>query len=112
MLPKPNRLNLSREYYKIKKGNLFIQTPIFKVFYAESGDVQPKIGFVVSHHIGKAVVRNRVRRLLAEEVRKNLSKFPKKMKLVFIAKHNIISLKHGEISTFINQVLSKIPEPK
>ena len=48
---------------------------------------QPKFGFIISRKISKkAVVRNKIKRLLAEEIRKNLDKFENGFRGIFLIK--------------------------
>ena len=73
--PSPPQL---RGYLPLKKG--------------EQQDV--KFGFIISKKISKkAVVRNKIKRLLAEEVKKNLDKFENGFRGIFLIKKNIIDEK-------------------
>lgn len=79
MLPAASRMRRRREFSLAVRqgsrsgrglltGHLFVP--------AESGDVPPRAGFVVSRAVGIAVVRNRVRRRLRPLVREYLSALP------------------------------------
>ena len=54
--------------------------------YVLRNQADTRFGFTVSRKIGKAVVRNRVRRRLGEIVRRNMDKFPGGCWWVFNAK--------------------------
>ena len=64
-----------------------------------------RCGYSVSKDIGKATVRNRVKRLLKENVRKlNLQEG---WDIVFIARHNIIGLDYSELGGIIAKLLCR-----
>ena len=56
------------------------------VMYVLCDQTETRFGFTVSRKIGKAVVRNRVRRRLAEVVYRNLDRFPEGRWWVFNTK--------------------------
>lgn len=108
MLKAENKLNLSREFSKLKKFGVVLHQPFYTVLYSKSKTNQKKIGFVLSSKVGKAVERNRAKRLLSEVVRANLEKFPEGVDIVFIARSNIKDVKYEDLDLSVNQVLSKI----
>jgi len=57
------------------------------VIYARSNNLDyHRLGFSISKKIGKAVVRNRIRRLIKEAMRKIILDFPFNSDFIFIAK--------------------------
>ncbi|MEW5766597.1 MAG: ribonuclease P protein component [bacterium] len=72
------------------KGRSFANQ--FLIIYVLRKGEGRRIGFVVSKKIGKAVVRNKVRRRLREIYRTNKYKFKSGLELVVIARPGIIEL--------------------
>jgi ribonuclease P protein component len=99
MLKKINRITSKKEFDKVKKeGTIFYSD--FWGLIKDKTDEGIKFGFVISKKISKkAVVRNKIRRKLAEEVRKNLDKFENGFRGIFLVKKNILDEK-GNIKAF------------
>lgn len=86
MLPKENRLDLSKEFSRLKKYGLACKTPFFTLLWqGQKQNQNSRVGFVVSNKIGKAVVRNRIRRVLREAVKSCSSHIPTGINLAIIA---------------------------
>ncbi len=80
MLPKKNRFS-----FKNRLPRQILNFPSFSVRY-EKNDEGLKVGVVVSRKVDKrAVVRNRIKRVILETVRKNLET-DKNLNLVFYVK--------------------------
>lgn len=75
-----------REYREVysrnskKEGNLFI------FLVQKIPDNLFAVGIVVSKKVGKAVIRNKVKRRIKAFLRENLSELPTNLKLIIIAK--------------------------
>lgn len=88
---KEERLQTSADFkFVFTKGKSFANQ--FLIIYVLKKGAGRRIGFVVSKKIGKAVVRNRVRRRLREIYRINKYKFKSGIELVVIARPGIIEL--------------------
>jgi ribonuclease P protein component len=64
-----------------------------------------RFGFLVSKRVGKAVVRNRVRRLLREAVRALLPEIPPGWDLVLIARTGAAQADSNSIGTALHSLL-------
>ena len=83
------------------------QSENFGVFFTnrKDGDL-PKFAFVISKKISKlAVNRNRVKRAMSESVRRNISKVPKGVDFVFLAKKSIVDKSTEEIMREVQDFL-------
>lgn len=109
MLPKQNRLNLSKDFRKFKKYGRNIETRHFKLSYLPTNG-EPKFGFVVTTRIGKAHDRNRARRMLREVVRSNLFELPP-IEAVLIGRSSLPQASYEEVVASFNQAVSKISLP-
>ena len=106
MLPKTNRLNLTKE--RFIRGDAQVSERYFKLVVKKGMAGGPKVGFIVSSKVGKAVVRNKVRRTLSESVQRNLLSISKDNHLIFIAFPQASSAKKDEIEISVKKALSKI----
>ena len=106
MLKKENRLKKRKEFkYIYKKGSKVYSknTTLIKI---DSKFAQPKIGFSVSNKIGKAVVRNKIKRQLrniVSEVVKNI----KFVNLIFVALPGIVDLDFKTLKKEVYSLLIK-----
>ena len=108
MLKKENRIGTKNEFIEVKEGGKLCQTPLFGCLVLKK-DEGKKFGWVISKKISKmAVDRNRIKRLLAETVRKNLDKFPEGTRVVFLAKKIILGKSGKEIEEEIRKLIYKV----
>lgn len=112
--------------YRLKKYSAIIATYRIKNIVADSNvciylgkeknniDMTTKFAFVVSKKIHKrAVIRNRIKRLMRESVRlllkesqiENINKY---LSVIIVAKHNAIGLDYKAINSSINKILMNI----
>lgn len=90
MLKKVNRIDKKKEFEEVLRKGYMYQSPVFgvKVWQDKQGK---KFGFVISKKISKrAVDRNRIKRLIAEAIRRNLSKFEEGIRMIFLVKKEIL----------------------
>lgn len=84
------------------------QSDNFGVFFLDRKNPQtPKFAFVISKKISKlAVNRNRVKRAMSESVRRNVSRVPKGVEFVFLAKKSIVDKSTDEIMKEVQDFLT------
>jgi ribonuclease P protein component len=66
-----------------------------------------RIGFSVNKRVGKAVIRNRVKRLMREAVRPHLGDLHPGQDVVFIARPQAADASLGQIKDAVSYVLCK-----
>jgi ribonuclease P protein component len=89
-LKKSLRLKKKKDIQAVKQKGEIYHTPLFSVLYLENKNDGPKFGFVVSKKIDKiAVKRNKIRRQLAEAVRKLMPKLRQDIFALFLVKSKI-----------------------
>lgn len=105
MLPKENRLNLSKEFYRLKKSGSVIKEPLYTILWLtqREKEVPSKVGFVVSNKLGKATFRNQIRRILREVCREIRPLLPRGLNIAVIASPRIGSCERE----FLKKSLSK-----
>lgn len=106
MLARRYRLHKNFQFsYVYKKGTSVSARNLALVFVKAGGGA--RVGFSVSNKIGKAVVRNKVRRRLRESVRRLLPRMPKGFHYVFIARPGITAEVFDDIFNSIVYLLKK-----
>jgi len=110
-------LSLKREFV-LKKRKCFLEAyakgkrynGLFVVIYFLPGKEKKLFGFTVSKKIGKAVKRNKVKRLLKELVRVNFNFFPENCWYVLNAKKSIRKAGYFDLEKDIKDFLKWLNE--
>jgi ribonuclease P protein component len=72
MLPREHRLRRSGDFARVRQQGRAFSHPWLVVATAPNGEAVTRVGFTVSKRVGKAHVRNRVKRVLRAIVRRYL----------------------------------------
>jgi len=75
--------------------------------FAPNGLSHNRYGFVTSRHLGKAVVRNRVRRLLREAVRLLHPGFRSGFDMVFIARQPLVGQPFAVVQRIVGELAQR-----
>lgn len=86
--PKEERVRRRREYLAIQRRGEKVHLEHLLAFVRRGEPLRRRVGITVSKKVGKAVQRNRVKRLLREAWRRNKDAFPLGKDVVFVAKRN------------------------
>lgn len=100
MLNKQNRIRKRRDFTFIYKKSKRIYNTSFTLFIFYKSK-NPEFGFSVSKKVGKAVVRNKIKRRLSEIIRCRLTKI-KSHRFIIQAKEPITSLSYKELEAQID----------
>ncbi|MCL4392993.1 ribonuclease P protein component [Patescibacteria group bacterium] len=87
MLPSKNRLR--HGFDNIYKGKQKISNPYFILFYKENSLKHSRFGFVIRKKLGKAHLRNKVKRRFRFVIRENLSEIKTGFDFIFLVNHNL-----------------------
>jgi ribonuclease P protein component len=81
--PKSVRILRSKDFRRVYEHGARYSGPIFAAFYARCPAGSPKIGFTAPRSLGRAVVRNRIKRRVREAVRLRLDQLSPQWEIVF-----------------------------
>lgn len=99
-------------FLKLYKRGEFVACPFLTVYFFPNKMEINRVGITVGKKIGKAVARNRAKRIIKAAYRLNEVKFPIGYDIVFVAREKIVDLKSDDIEEFINKrVLKRIGNP-
>jgi ribonuclease P protein component len=83
------RLRRSADFVRLRTEGRAWHHPYVILSVAPNALEHNRYGFIVSRHLGGAVVRNRIRRLLRESVRLSAPRLKTGFDVVFIARNDI-----------------------
>ncbi len=75
LFPKENRLLRERDFSRVYEEGRRFSGEYFVFYLLEKEATKPRIGIVTPKSVGKAVTRNRIKRIIRESFRKNKEKF-------------------------------------
>lgn len=108
MLPHKNRLKLPTPWGK-NNPDFQVRTDLFKLVGKNFSEERPvKIGFIISSKVGKANVRNRLRRFLAKFFYDQLRNIKTSQELILIIFPAMAKSSNEEINSSLNKILQKI----
>lgn len=114
MLPRPLRLRARKDFQAVyREGHSLVNRDVVLYLRKRNGDdasnpPHPRIGFVVSKKVGKAVVRNRLRRRLREAVRLQVKRLKQEpYDLVFVARSSLLKRAWPDVLTAVSAVLQQ-----
>lgn len=112
MLPKLNRLPRSKFKLVKHKGKL-VQSNLFGTLVLKRTSLHQtspsRIGFIVSSKVAKkAVLRNKLKRLLREATRSQINSLSSGYDLVFLAKKTLINKSPSGVSLEIDHIFKTI----
>lgn len=110
--PKSRRLLGPSDFRTVYEQGFKVTTGCFVAFClrkpggvpAEDG---PKVGFTTPRALGKAVLRNRMRRRLREAVRARLSTIDPAWRIVWNLRRGTLTAPHGQLIADVEKVFSR-----
>ena len=107
MLPVEQRLRRAADIVHVRQYGRAWRHPLLVLLVCPNGRSYSRFGFVTSRRIGKAVVRNRVKRRLREAVRPQISDLAPGWDCLFIARPPIAEAAYSAIETAVTQLLQR-----
>lgn len=99
MLASKNRLKKKINFARIEIDGKMIQSKSFGMgIYNRKDDDPTRFGFIISTKISKkAVVRNKIKRIMAEVIRKNIINLKNGYDVLFLIKHHAAKITKVEL---------------
>ena len=102
--PKAVRLRQRRDFLRAQAQGKRLHTRHFGVVLAPMAAGHPRLGLVVTRRLGKAVQRNRIKRVLREFFRRHQTGLPA-FDLVIMAKKGAAALGYHEVEEELGRLL-------
>ncbi len=106
-MQKRHRLKKSAEFQRVRALKQSWAHPLLVLYVAPNDLGITRIGISVSKRIGKAVVRNRAKRLIREAARQYLPVLPPGRDLVFMARSGMGEASYEQVSRAVESLLSR-----
>ncbi|MBK8900747.1 MAG: ribonuclease P protein component [Anaerolineaceae bacterium] len=107
MLPHPHRLRRAADLKAVQQHGRSWRHPLCILVVGQGGAEVSRFAFIASRRVGKAVIRNRVRRYLREAVRLHLDEIQPGWDCVWIARPLLPEATFAEVETAVLQLLAR-----
>lgn len=113
--PTSCRLLRSADFRKVYEQGVRFQTPHFAAFYLRVTSPEARLGFTTPRALGKAVIRNRIKRRLREQVRLELLPvLEAQWWIVFNPRRAVVDATVADLKTSVHKLrdrLARSPAP-
>ncbi len=96
--PKRARLTRRSEFLNLTREGKKVHTPHFVVITKSNDMGESRLGLTISAKVGKAIVRNRIKRLVREFFRRHRHEIPSPRDIVVIARKGAGELSLDEVA--------------
>lgn len=109
MLNSKNRLKKKINFARIEIDGAMHQSKSFGMgIYDRKDDDPSRFGFIISTKISKlAVVRNKIKRIMSEVIRKNLKKIKNGYDVLFLIKTSIVKIEKETLEKETYEIITK-----
>ena len=101
-------LKKNYEFRRLYSRGKTAVTPFLVTYARKTKRRDNRIGFTVSTKLGKAVVRNRIRRRLREIYRLHEAEFSRGLEIVFVARGRAASASYGQLERALLSACRKL----
>lgn len=101
------RLRTDAQFRRVRGAGRSWANSLLVLYALANGEGVSRFGFAVGKRIGKAVTRNRTKRLLREAVRQNLPAIKPGYDVVLIARTPIATATFREVAAAVQQLLRR-----
>ncbi len=107
MLPLNNRLKKRKEFAYIYRNGVKYNSKNLSLVCVQSKLSEPRVGLSVSNKVGKAVVRNKIKRQLREIIKLELNNLRIHQNFVLIAHPTIVECDFSKLKAEVTALLKK-----
>ncbi len=100
-LPPEHRVRKRRDFERAYEEGKKVVTPEFALFARPNGLPHSRLGITTTRRLGKAVTRNRARRLVREAYRTHRPEIPMGLDLVFVVRSPLLGHKPAELGPIL-----------
>ncbi len=104
---KEKRLKKRREFVRVYSSGKSLANNAAVIYWLENRGPVTRVGFSANKRLGKAVLRNRIKRQFREAFRLNAHKVRGGMDIVFVARRSAVRLEYKEIEAAILNLLQR-----
>jgi ribonuclease P protein component len=106
--PKRVRILAPADFRRVYAEGLKVSGPYFAAFCLRRPETAgPKIGFTAPRALGKAVVRNRIKRRTREAVRRQLFRLEPQWEIVFNPRRSVLEAPMEDLAREIERLFSR-----
>lgn len=109
-ISKHERILKRADFRQVYSRGRCYHLPLFTIFALDNARDVCRLGVTVTKRIGRAVVRNRCKRLLKETFRRNKRLFPVPLDIVVNVKHPMINATYAEVDRQFRRFIEKLME--
>jgi ribonuclease P protein component len=107
MLPKEHRLRRTRDFARVRRFGRSTGGSLLALYALPNRSQATRVGISVSKRVGKATIRNRVKRRVREAVRSRLPDIRSGLDLVFVARQPAAEATYAEIAAAVSAALRR-----
>ena len=96
-----------RRFDYIINSSKYIKNDVFIIYYEEHTEEFPKFGIAVGKKIGKAVIRNKYKRITRNLIDQNKFLFKNNFDYIIILKKKCLELSYNELNDSLNKLLKE-----
>jgi len=101
------RLSRSSDFQRVRQFGKSYASPIMVLAFLRNELDYHRFGFVVSKRLGKAVLRNKIKRRMREAVRLRMTNIKPGVDIVFIARKRMAQASYADICQTLERLLTK-----
>lgn len=102
------RLKRRSDFRRVFRGGTSVANRQFVLYtFKRADEGVPRVGISISRKVGKAVVRNRIKRLIKEIVRQWMDHIHPQTDLILIVRNPVVGLSYIEMESSLRHVMKR-----